>query len=423
MVRSDPVVLICTVGGSPQPIITAIDTLQPIHTEFICTDKDPGTGQPGSCVCITGGGMVCKSSLAIKAPDRPNIPTIAGLQDRFDVTIVPSDDLDMAFLTIRKKLIEIGQKYPDATIMADYTGGTKTMTAALVTAVLETENIALQLVTGNRPNLVKVKNNTQSVVSAGIDTLRYERAVQPFLLSWNRFAYDEAARGLSSISPPMDSRLRNQFFRLKDVSTAFAAWDRFDHCQALDLLDSYGPFLGPYLQTLRMLIADNQKQEPMQILDLWNNAYRRAAQGRFDDAMARCYRMIEWTAQWILKKDHGVESGNLPPDFVPSEISIHPNSEGKLQAGLMRSWELIRLKHDGPARTFIQMQGNSLLDRIKARNSSILAHGKTPIDKVAWQKMADWMEKEFIPVLLNEAGPVGIRKVPPQLPKETGPFQ
>ncbi|MBC2712028.1 MAG: TIGR02710 family CRISPR-associated protein [Desulfosarcina sp.] len=428
MAENDPVVLICTVGGSPQPIITAIDTLQPIHTEFICTDKDPGTGQPGSCVCVTGGEMVCKSSPAIKAPDMPNIPTIAGLQeDRFDVTIVPSDDLDMAFWTIRNKLIEIGRKHPDAAIMADYTGGTKTMTAALVTAVLETENIALQLVTGNRPNLVKVKNNTQSVVSAGIDTLRYQKAVQPFLLSWDRFAYDEAAKGLSGISPPRDSRLRNQFFRLRDVSTAFAAWDRFDHRQALDLLDSYapsaGPFLGPYLGTLRILTAEDQKQEPMQILDLWNNAHRRAIQGRFDDAMARCYRIIEWMAQWVLKKDHGVESGNLPPDFVPSEISIHPNSEGKLQAGLMKSWELIRLKHDGPAREFIQVQGNALLDRIKARNSSILAHGKTPIAKVAWQKMADWMEKEFIPVLLNEAGSVGIRKVPPQLPKDATPFQ
>ncbi len=428
MIKSDPIVLICTVGGSPQPIVTAIDTLKPIHTEFVCTDKDPGTGQPGSCICITGSGLVCKSSSAVNTPDMPNIPTQTGLQeDRYNITIVPSDDLDRAFLTISKKLIEMGRKHPDAAIKADYTGGTKTMTAALVTAVLEAEGIDLQLVTGNRPDLVKVKNNTQAVVSTGIDTLRYQKAVQPFLLSWNRFAYAEAAKGLSSISSPRDSRLRNQYFRLRDVSTAFAAWDRFDHRQALDLLDSYapsaGPFLGPYLGVLRILTTDDQKQVPMQILDLWNNAHRRAAQGRYDDAMARCYRIIEWTAQWVLNKNHGIETGNLRSDFVPSELSIHLNSKGKLQASLMNAWELIRLKHDGPARVFIQEQNRSLLNRIEARNSSILAHGKTPIDKAGWQKMADWMGKEFIPVLMSEAGTVGIHKVPQQLPKDTGPLK
>ena len=38
-------------------------------------------------------------------------------------------------------------------------------------------------------------------------------------------------------------------------------------------------------------------------------------------------------------------------------------------------------------------------------------------------EMADWMEKEFVPMLLEEAAPVGIRRIPPQLPKDTGPLQ
>jgi hypothetical protein len=98
MVKTDPVVLICTVGGSPQQIITAIDKMQPIHTEFICTDKDPVTDQPDSCVCVAGSGTVCKSRQAIKAPDMPNIPTMTGLSKvRYSITIVPSDDLDIAF--------------------------------------------------------------------------------------------------------------------------------------------------------------------------------------------------------------------------------------------------------------------------------------------------------------------------------------
>ena len=419
--------MICTVGGSPQPIITSIKSLQPVFTEFICTGEDPGTGRPGSCICITGDGMVCKSSSALKVPDLPSIPILAGIrQDQFGVTLVLSDDLDQAFVTIREKLVELTRRFPDAAVVADYTGGTKTMTAALVTAVIETDGINLQLVTGNRPDLVKVKNGTQSVAAASIGTLRYQKAIKPFVSAWKRFAYDEAARGLADISPPFESRLRATHFRLRDASAAFAAWDRFDHLQALHLLSSYnraaGPFLGGYFEVLRIVTTDGPKQEPMQILDLWENALRRAKQGRFDDAMGRCYRTIEWTAQWILRKDHGVDTADVPEGFIPDSVQIIPSAEGKRQAGLMSAWDLIRLKHEGPANELIKNQRNRLRDLILSRNRSILAHGKEPIGEESWQKMADWMEQEFIPMLLGESSAVGIRRVPPQLPDNPGPL-
>jgi len=428
MMIKKPVILVCTVGGSPQPIVTAIQSLQPIFTEFICTDKDPGTGQQGSCVCINGAGKVCKSNSRLEAPDLPNIPAMAGLEaGQFGITIIPSDDLDIAFVSIRKKLAELYNMHPEAVIVADYTGGTKTMTAALVTAVLETEDIELQLVTGNRADLFKVKDGTETVVSASIDTLKYEKAIQPYLSAWNRFAFDEAAMGLSSISPPPNSRLRTELFCLKDLSFGFAAWDCFDHRTALSLLDLYAPSkgknLGKYLGVLRILTEESPKKEPMQLLDLWLNAQRRAFQGRFDDAMGRCYRMIEWAAQWILHKDHKVDAANLPVSFVPKEIKIYPAEDGKLQAGLMKAWKLIRLKHSGPAKQFIETEKNHLLDRIKTRNSSILAHGKTPIDQKAWEKMADWIESRFVPMLLQESVPVGIKSLPEQLPWDAKLFR
>ncbi|MEW6673473.1 MAG: TIGR02710 family CRISPR-associated CARF protein [Thermodesulfobacteriota bacterium] len=372
--------------------------------------------------------MVCKSNPAMKVPDLPNIPNTAGLRpDQFGVTIVLSDDLDQAFVMTRKKLIELTQRFPDAAIVADYTGGTKTMTAALVTAVLETDGINLQLVTGNRPDLIKVKNGTQSVASASIDALRYQKGIQPFASAWKRFAYDEAAWGLSAISPPSENRFRSLHFRFRDMSAAFAAWDRFDHNQALHLLSGYdravGPILGPYLAVLRILTTDGPKQEPMQILDLWQNALRRVVQGRFDDAMGRCYRTIEWTAQWILRKDHGIETTDVPADFIPESMQIIPSPDGRCQAGLMKAWELIRLKHGGPAKKLIETHGNRLRDLILLRNRSILAHGKEPIGEETWQKMADWMEQAFIPMLLEESTVVGIRKAPPQLPDDPDPIQ
>ncbi len=36
-------ILLCTVGGSHQPILTAIRERRPAFVLFFCTDKDPGT--------------------------------------------------------------------------------------------------------------------------------------------------------------------------------------------------------------------------------------------------------------------------------------------------------------------------------------------------------------------------------------------
>lgn len=427
MSRTDSIVLVCTVGGSPQPVVTAIQAHKPFFVEFVCTDRDPGTGRPGSCVGITGNGKVLKSKSSLTSPDLPSIPVQTGMSDeQYHVTLVPGDELDQAFDIIYNCLMELRSRFPDSLIRADYTGGTKTMTAALVAAVLETEDVELQLVTGNRPDLVKVKDGTQIAVTANIDSLRYRKAVQPFLAAWHRFAYDEAWQGISALAPPPDIQLRSLHLRMRDFSNAFAAWDQFDHAKALHLLDDYGSaagsLLGPYLANLRILTTENLKREPLQILDLWRNAERRAVQGRYGDAVGRCYRAIEWTAQWILSKNHGVDTSNLPADFVPRELKLIPSLNDRLQAALYNAWELIRLKDSGPGRQFIETHSNRLKNLLNNRNQSILAHGTTPVGQVVWAEIDAWMEQALVPLILEEAADVGIRKKLPQLPNDPNPY-
>ena len=55
---------------------------------------------------------------------------------------------------IRERLQELIDKHPNARIIADYTGGTKTMSAALVLATYD-KKIDLSLVTGPRTDQVK----------------------------------------------------------------------------------------------------------------------------------------------------------------------------------------------------------------------------------------------------------------------------
>jgi hypothetical protein len=57
-----PTILICTVGGAHEPILTAIRQTTPRFVCFICSGKDPATGRAGSDVQITGKGSIIKKS-------------------------------------------------------------------------------------------------------------------------------------------------------------------------------------------------------------------------------------------------------------------------------------------------------------------------------------------------------------------------
>ncbi len=181
-------VLICTVGGSHQPIIKAINDTKPDFVCFICTGPVPETGNKGSETQITGKGPVVAEKSGLP-PTLPNIPTQLGMRhESFELWIVPADDLDEAFVRITEKLRELKEKYPGAKFISDYTGGTKSMTAALVTAVLETDDVGLQLITGTRADLVKIAEDTEYAINANVDRIRLERAMRPYVSAWARYA-------------------------------------------------------------------------------------------------------------------------------------------------------------------------------------------------------------------------------------------
>ena len=79
---------------------------------------------------MTGPGNVIKAHPRDDRPSLPNIPTQAELDgDWFEWRIVPADDLDGAYRAMRDAIVSLGTQFPGARFVADYTGGTKTMTA------------------------------------------------------------------------------------------------------------------------------------------------------------------------------------------------------------------------------------------------------------------------------------------------------
>ena len=347
------IVLLCTVGGAHQPILRAIESTKPRHVCFFCTDRDPETGKPGSIVQVTGKGAVIKAHRDDKKPTLPNIPTQAGLADEcFETRVVPADDLDGAYLVMRTAVAELAHRLPGTRFVADYTGGTKTMTAALTCAALESEDVELQLVAGARPDLFRVANGTEHAVVASVARLRLDRAMAPYLGAWRRFAYHEAAEGLDDIRIAADAADRARLALAQAMSRALARWDDFDHAGALDLLDTYAGRVAPsypsMLPALRWLTRETGKQrEPARLWDLWLNAERRASQGRFDDAVARVYRLIEWTAQWQLRDKIGADTADFPPERLPASVDAPPARDGKIKIGLWSAWQISGGVHAG----------------------------------------------------------------------------
>ena len=449
MARNKPV-LLCTVGGAHQPILEAIRFADPEYVCFFCTNKT--STSPGSVVNITGAGNVIhaqsKETAAVARiqtasdmlrdgdaqgaqdelnkkdkPTLPNLPALAMLgQGRFGHVAVPADDLDEAVRTMRGEATKLLAKYPSRPFIANYTGGTKTMTAALVCVALEFDEVELQIVSGPHNDLGTVKDGTEQTVAASVSALRLHRAMTPYQRAWLRFAYQEAADGLHNVSATVNTPGYELLLPSRILSEALTRWDRFDHQKAGDLLKTYGSIVSKqYPHLLRMvqsLTQDGPQREPARLFDVWLNAERCAKQGRYDDAVARWYRMVEWTAQWQIKEQLGFATNDFPRDELPEGMRGKTNGEGAIKVGLSDAWKIIAAKCNGACREFAEREASSLRSHLDKRNQSILAHGFRPVSQTDWQELDQWTRERFLPMLREHAKKSGLREEPSQLPTE-----
>ncbi len=412
--------LICTVGGSHVPVLRAIEENRPDHVCFVCSEDDPATGRKGSGTQVEGTGRVIKAHPADDRPTLPNIPAQAGLDaDRYEVLRVPADAFEAAYRLLVAWLE--AHRRDGVRLVADYTGGTKSMSAALVAAALDVEGVELEVVTGPRVNLVKVESGEQAM-PASVEHVRLRRRLREALALWRHHGYAETAALLAPLRA-RDSGLCAELMRARALSEAFAAWDRFDHVAARETLDGFRAVLGPVmpevLGAVDGLCREGPAREPLRIFDLWRNAERRAAQGRYDDAVARLYRVTEWSAQWLLREFAAIDTADVAPERVPEGLALAPNRDGRLQAGLFAAWALAAEHCGQDVAAFWRTERNGLLHLLQRRNGSILAHGFTPVTEADWREFADWVEGRLLRVLLDRVGDrqrFRIHRLPPQLP-------
>lgn len=400
--------LFVTVGGSHQPIVTAVKSLEPDRTIFICSD-----GSRGSISQILAEGTPCEVRRGSEVIERlPNIPTQLGLGDFFNadtdlVRLENPDDLADCYQLIVAKIRELQQEASSDQIYADYTGGTKTMSLALGMAAFDS-NIPLFLTTSaTRENLIKVERG-ESTERAPTTLVTVERTLNQILPSFlEKYNYPAAIAQLQSLlqSLELPPEQKRRIRELRDCCAGLDAWDRFDHAQAWLLLEprmkqiqQLGLFLKRVMHSRSVIDPAFQANAAISghgyeiVEDLLLNAERRAAQERYDDAVGRIYRALELLVQIRLKQVYGIQTGDvditkLPEDLREEYTNKRSSHNGKIQLALRNSYELLSQLANEPLGTLYRERANAIIDALMIRNNSLFAHGFKPISSQDYHKV------------------------------------
>lgn len=399
----DPqILLVCTIGGSPEPIAASLRHWKPARVLFV-----PSRDTAGQVELIL-----------TQASGDDGITLGPGQFDR--VLITDAQDFAGCVHKMRELATEVQrwlERGPNFKVIIDFTGGTKCMSAALALQA-HTWGCTFSYVGGTE----RTKAAGGTVVSGKETVLHAQnpwaalgyQALDHARLLFDQGGYSPASQllgqALRSVQEPARKR---ELTALKQLAEAYDAWDRFDHPKAQTLLAEVpkytndlhsllgtepGEALLDKVQRHRTILNRlTTSREPTAdlVLDLLENARRRGREGRFDDAVARFYRAIEALAQHRLREKHQIASTKeVPLDCLPTSLraGLAPRVEqGVVSLGLQDAYAFLAEQNDPLGICFRERRlADPERSNLTARNSSILAHGFSPAGEKIYQSlMAD----------------------------------
>jgi CRISPR-associated protein (TIGR02710 family) len=427
-----PVFLICTVGGSAQPIATALRLLRPDAVWFLVSDGR--TGESSASQVETAEIDYDKA----RGIHGPGLKFADDCPKETAVFKIPADDPDGAYKLCRSHLADARRRYAEHRLIADYTGGTKSMTGGLLMAAFAEPGIEVQFMAGERPDLVQVKPGSEQPQRMAADFIMAERdfaaaeqAVRGYDYAAAQLLLDDLNARLArlEVKPPKAWSRRLQ--RARAWTGVMAQWDGFNHREAAQraraeasveaALDASG-----HLRAL-IELGKREKGKPGWDIcaDLWLNALRRGERGRYDDAVARLYRLLEAAAQsWVFAR-YRVTTGRMAPSELPDSLRscVFMKTDRKdgaeyAQLGLNHTVELLRCRDAGDAFVQAYASDGTQEDRLQGpawlvkRNNSILAHGFVRVDSSAWDEARSWIETRLAPFFHD----AGCRQLPREIP-------
>ncbi|MHB1654587.1 MAG: TIGR02710 family CRISPR-associated CARF protein [Desulfitobacteriaceae bacterium] len=383
-------ILVVTVGGSPEPIVISIKNNKPELVYFLASDDTAKA--KGSYLQIDGDGLPCQGN--------PSIVVQAGLTvQQYKVFRIRELDNVMACRDIAAQAIQEAKTvFPNYHVLAEYTGGTKSMSAGLVLAAVEDGECFLSVVSGIRSDLIKVRPSTSMATHTSAWGLHVHQRIQEVKKLVSVFNFAGAQSVLATIlGNPLPKDVRDEAEHWELSCRLFGAWDRFDLNEALDIMEVKTKYFGEYAQVLREvkkaregLEQNREKIGFVVVWDMLNNAERCAIQKRFDDATGRMYRSLELIGQVALSHQNPPLSStplleNLP-EGAKGGLVGKVQADGRVKLALTSVWTVLQATDPSISEVLRKHKGK-LLSHLAKRNKSILAHGFTPVTGEDFESM------------------------------------
>jgi CRISPR-associated protein (TIGR02710 family) len=377
--------LVCTVGGTAEPIVAAVRYWKPARVLFV----------PSSDTKAIAESVTREEGLL-----QPGAWDILELHDaqHFEECVQRIRRLDEQILAWTQK----GVAYK---VIADFTGGTKCMSAAL-SLVARRWACLFSYVGGTE----RTKGGTGIVVSGSEETritqnpwdaLGYQ-AIEDAGLLFDQHAFVPAANLLSEARKAADDdAVKRCLSTFHQLCEGYGLWDRFQHRDAIQRIggvlknaaDVHTALGSNHADKVIRCIKGNElflKQLVVTprsraiIGDLLANASRRQRETRYDDGVARLYRAVESIAQLTLAEHYGIpNTGEVDQESLPEALRARwaqRVDDGKLQLGLQDAYALLDEFGDGVGKAFKDLQLNDpQRSPLVARNQSLLAHGFQPV--------------------------------------------
>jgi CRISPR-associated protein (TIGR02710 family) len=293
-------------------------------------------------------------------------------------------------------------------LVADFTGGTRPMPAALTLMARRWPAVQFQYISGQRTpgGAMLVLDQTEVAVYSPNpwDVLGYQAAEEAITL----FDGGSPAAAFHYLLEPIQrasaGETKEALQLLAWLIDGYAAWDRFEHEEGHRLFtivsenaERLGPlFSAASIEELRRRLAKHRAYLDLLrsasgltrelVLDLLANAVRRMHEQRFDDAVARLYRACEALGQLRLMQQYQIKDFRSAPVALLIKGEVPAQLRGGIKggrvrlAGLQDVYTFLHGVGDPLGRAFkaaglADSEGNPLT----ARNRSILAHGLRPL--------------------------------------------
>lgn len=408
MTDSEKIQLVCTVGGSPDPILKSVAHWQPVRIHFVCSK--------GSQALLPG----IKEAIG-RLSGAPGLGAMDHLvlRDEEDLSAILKD-----LRVLTRWVRDWGNRGAGFTTVADITGGTKCMSAALA-SIARRWPCRFSYVGGHRRSkdglgVVEAGEEALKCVSNPWNDLGFQ-AVEDAVALFNHGSCTAAVQLLEGACRRVDDqRVKSELQTTIRLMKAYVAWDCFAFAEAEGFFKAVhrdgNNLLANFLEIEGMLDEVDRHRLRMQTLsecvrvgrpaieiveELWLNALRRAAEGRLDDAVARLYRSAEAMAQCCLAELGIPESKRVPLQKVPEPLRTEWSGradDGSLQLGLQDAYRLLHALGHGRAAKFYEL-GLGERDRspLNARNQSILAHGVQPVSTGALELLTSAVKELIAP--------------------------